>query len=372
MKQYRILHIVGSMNRGGIETWLMHVLRHIDRQQYHMDFLVHTDQPGAYDDEVRELGSNIISCPLDRKRPWLYASRFKRILRECGPYDVVHSHAYFFTGFILSLTTYVPHLFRISHIYPPSDKKKQTFQRIAYRKIATFLISRHADILLFDSQHSRDSFQCLCPHIPKSVVYCGIDLMPYQKTISRGDVRRSLRIPEDKPLITYVARFFPHKNHAQMVRIADMLNKDGYHYHFAMVGSHGPLLEQFEHIAKQRQDMSFFKSLQDISSLLLASDIFFFPSLHEGFGIVAVEASAAGLPVVATDLLSIREACSPTNQALMFPPNNDEIACKHIVKILSNDELKQKISLEAISWAQKFSITNSVTELIAMYQKASG
>ena len=41
----RVLHVLGGMNRGGVETWLMHVLRHIDRNRFRMDFLVHTVNP---------------------------------------------------------------------------------------------------------------------------------------------------------------------------------------------------------------------------------------------------------------------------------------------------------------------------------------
>jgi hypothetical protein len=41
----RVLQIVGGMNRGGIETWLMHVLRHIDRDRFQIDFVVHVDNP---------------------------------------------------------------------------------------------------------------------------------------------------------------------------------------------------------------------------------------------------------------------------------------------------------------------------------------
>ena len=51
----RILQVVGNLNRGGTETWLMNVLRHLDRDRYQMDFLVHTTNPGAYDDEARRL-----------------------------------------------------------------------------------------------------------------------------------------------------------------------------------------------------------------------------------------------------------------------------------------------------------------------------
>ncbi|MHB8765319.1 MAG: glycosyltransferase family 1 protein, partial [Deferrisomatales bacterium] len=50
------------MDRGGAETWLMHVLRRIDRDRYRMDFLVHTEQRCAYDDEIRTLGSRVIPC----------------------------------------------------------------------------------------------------------------------------------------------------------------------------------------------------------------------------------------------------------------------------------------------------------------------
>ena len=60
----RILHVVIEMapSGGGVSTWLRDVLRHIDREQFRMDFLVHTDQPQAFDDEVRGLGSRILPC----------------------------------------------------------------------------------------------------------------------------------------------------------------------------------------------------------------------------------------------------------------------------------------------------------------------
>jgi hypothetical protein len=76
-----ILHVVGEMNMAGIETWLMYILRHIDRDRFQMDFLVNTAQPGAYDEEIRALGSKVILCshPL---RSWLHAPNFKRILHE--------------------------------------------------------------------------------------------------------------------------------------------------------------------------------------------------------------------------------------------------------------------------------------------------
>ena len=98
----RILHVVGGMNRGGIETWLMHILRHIDRDRFQMDFLVHTTSSCAYDQEILSLGSQIIPC-CQPSQPWLYALNFRRILREYGPYDIVHSYVHHFSGYVLLL-----------------------------------------------------------------------------------------------------------------------------------------------------------------------------------------------------------------------------------------------------------------------------
>src|ERR1700678_3039861 len=98
----RILHVLGKLDRGGAETWLVQVLRNIDRQKYQMDFLVHTADPGAYDEEVRALGSRIIPC-LSPSNPVQYAYNFQRILTRYGAYDVVHSHVHHFSGYVLML-----------------------------------------------------------------------------------------------------------------------------------------------------------------------------------------------------------------------------------------------------------------------------
>jgi hypothetical protein len=58
----KILHVVGAMNCGGVETWLMHLLRRSDPTQYNLHFLVHTDKIAYYDEEICRLGSEIISA----------------------------------------------------------------------------------------------------------------------------------------------------------------------------------------------------------------------------------------------------------------------------------------------------------------------
>src|SRR6266404_6041638 len=71
-KPLRVLQVLYRADRGGAETWLLHVLRHINRDQIAMDFLVHDKKPGAYDAEITARGARIFICSGHRNllRQW--------------------------------------------------------------------------------------------------------------------------------------------------------------------------------------------------------------------------------------------------------------------------------------------------------------
>jgi hypothetical protein len=87
----RILHQLGGLDRGGIETWLMHVLRRTDRRQFQMDFFVRGDARGEYEDELEALGSKI-GRTLHHRNPPRFAADVREFVRQNGPYDIFHSH----------------------------------------------------------------------------------------------------------------------------------------------------------------------------------------------------------------------------------------------------------------------------------------
>lgn len=368
--QIRILQVIGAMNRAGIETWLMRILRSIDRERFHMDFLVHTDEPGAYDDEIRSLGSKIIPC-LNASRPWSYTKNFRQIINEHGPYDIVHSQQYLFSGLVLRLAAQLGVPIRIAHMHPLGDIRQGSLGRRAYTRVMTGWISKYANCIIAPSVNSLEAFQTICDCSDKynDVVYNCLDLECFNRKIDRNQIRKDYGLPTDLPIVTYVARFVPHKNHIQMVRVADLINRDGIRAHFVMAGSHGECLDDLSKIASGRKDITCLVGLPDITNLLLASDLFFFPSLEEGFGVVAIEAAAAGLPVVACDLPTIREACAPSHRAFMFPSDNDEVASGNILKILNNSALREQLSVDARPWASQFSIEQSVTKLTSVYER---
>jgi glycosyltransferase involved in cell wall biosynthesis len=305
----RILHTVGSLNRGGAETWLMHVLRHIDREQFQLDFLVETTEPATYDDEARAFGSRIIPCP-HTNRPWQYGRDFKRLMREYGPYDIIHSHIHNYSGYVMRLAHAVGVPIRIvqSHTDRTSLWAQASLPRRAYIKLMQHWVHRYATHGLGVSKKAANSqFGPDWSADPRfRVLYCGIDLTPYAIPIDRTAVRASLGIPPDAFVIGHVGRFVDIKNHTFLVDIAAEVARRHSNTYLLLIGDGElrPAIEQ--QVAHEGlADRAIIGPQPEVPPLLRgAMDVFVLPSHFEGLPIVGMEAQTAGLPMVISDVVS--------------------------------------------------------------------
>jgi len=365
----RVLQLVRIMNRAGVETWLMHLLRHFDRREIAMDFLVQTSTPGAYDEEIRSRGAQIIACHPPRQ-PVRYGLDFQNALRRYGPYDVVHSHNYFGSGLDLPLAAHGEVEKRIAHIHPASDIAAERPLRWFYRRTMARSIRRYATCMLAPSHASLEAIGAYGDFsgLPSGVVRNCVDLSAYRAPLDRAAARRALGLPADRPVVVYVARFVPHKNHGLLLQVADRLNGMGVPAHFAAAGTDGESRAAFQRACAARRDFSVLVDPPDIAPLLACADLFLFPSLEEGFGAVAIEAAAAGLPVVATSLPAIREACAPSHREFMFAPNDGQAAAAAVRTILRDAALAQRLASDARNWADDFSIGAVAEQLAEIYR----
>ena len=90
----RVLHMLDGLDRGGIETMLMNLYRHIDRSQVQFDFLLTNPNHCEYEDEVLSLGGRIFKIPrFSFTRPYHYTHAIDVFLSEHQEYSIIHSHS---------------------------------------------------------------------------------------------------------------------------------------------------------------------------------------------------------------------------------------------------------------------------------------
>jgi glycosyltransferase involved in cell wall biosynthesis len=309
MRPIRVLHVVGSLNRGGIETWLMSVLRQADRRRFQIDFVVSNRSQSPLEKEIQDLGSRIHVC-MAHSQPIPYAFRLARLLRE-QPYDIVHSHLHHLNG-VVSLIASVSRVpVRIVHSHfaisgteaeaAGFDRPRYRFARLLMRSSATGELgcSAPAGRALFGANWDRSS--------NNRVLFCGIDLKPFRFSPERRSIRSAFDIPSDAHVIGHAGRFVAQKNHTFFIDVAREYARIDSSAHFLLAGN-GPLWNELKNRAASLPESDrfhFVGARDDVPNLMAgAMDCFLFPSHFEGLPLVLVEAQAAGLPCILSDVVA--------------------------------------------------------------------
>lgn len=307
--QTRILQVVDGMYRAGLETWLMHILRHIDRERYRMDFLVQDFDEAHYDREIRSLGSEVIPC-IPRYNLPKHTCDFRRILREHGPYDVVHAHYHFYNGYALELARRAGVPVRITHSHNDTSgpDSEGGIGRRAFIKAARYLQSRNAtEGIAVSEGAARALFGKDWHKDPRwSILYTSIVPERFEGPVDRAAVRREFGVAKDAFVVGHVGRFMKQKNHRFLVEIFAEISRRDPEARLVLVGA-GPLQEEVEGYLKSRgvRDKTVMAGVHPDPERLMRGlmDVFVLPSLHEGLPLVGIEAQASGLPFFFSDVI---------------------------------------------------------------------
>ena len=305
----RVLHLVGRMDVGGAESRLLDLLRHSSPEKVRFTFGCFGGEPGRLAEQVTTAGGEFVFLG-DAAKPLTLRRELIRLLRS-GRFDVLHTHLHFFSGLCVEAAFRAGVPSRIVHIRVTDDARVGSIARRLYRQAMRSLVQRYATDIVDVSQAAMLSF-CgnTWQHDRRArVIHNGFDFERFRRSGAAREVRREFHIPSGAAVAIHVGRFQPQKNHAAMLDAATRLQAAGRDVHWVFVGD-GPLRPSCEAAwtaAGLRERAHFTGVRSDIPRLLEGADVFVFPSRFEGLPGAVIEALAAGLPVVASDIATVRE-----------------------------------------------------------------
>jgi glycosyltransferase involved in cell wall biosynthesis len=157
------------------------------------------------------------------------------------------------------------------------------------------------------------------------VIYYGYPLSRFEEAVDAEGVRSEFGWPVDSRIIVNIGRFTPQKNHRVVLEATRLVYEQDQRVRLLLVGS-GRLRDTVDRLiddAGLREICATTGGRTDVPRLLLASDAFFLPSLWEGLPGAAMEALAAGLPVVASDIRPILDIVPFFPDSILTAPPND-------------------------------------------------
>lgn len=297
----RVLQVTYAMNRGGAETLVMNVLRHIDRSKVIFDFLENDQTEGdkQYDQEIRNLGGRIYRAPKYITNPIRYARFCDEFFEEHHEYHIVHGHFMKAAAPVYLESAKKHGRFTIAHSHNTKDgnKLKDAALRVLrypVRNIADefFACSEDAGKYAFGKKIvESDHFK---------VIKNGIDVNKFSSIIDSHDKAKHDLGFADNIVVGNVGRLYPQKNQRFLLEVFRQISQQRPDAVLLILGD-GILRTELEEYARQlgiSEKVVFLGSVEDTSIYYSAMDLFIFPSLFEGLSLSMLEAQAAGLPLV--------------------------------------------------------------------------
>jgi len=190
----------------------------------------------------------------------------------------------------------------------------------------------------------------------------GIDIDKFQKiTRSRSEIRKELGIPEDASVVLSIGELDDNKNHIVVVNA--LKNIPGVYY---LICGIGPNKEKLQNAGlKERLILAGYR--KDISDIIGASDIFAFPSKHEGLPVSLLEAMAGGLPVICSNIRGNNDLIVNSKNGFLLSTNDSDEWTNAIKKMVDILELRRNFIEQSNHIISKYNINNVKKELIQIY-----
>jgi glycosyltransferase EpsF len=310
-----VLQITGAMNMGGAEVMMMDVTRH-KSQDIHFDYLINYNtkakiKTGDFDAELEERGCGLyhIGAQWDIG-PYDYIKKFKQLIGIIGVPDVAHIHMNAKSGIIALAAKRAGIKKIIVHSHADLKIRGHWFKVFLSKielKFQQYLMARFATDYWGCSKEANESlyYKNLLTSEHSAIINNAVDVAKFQSPNMDAvkELQSQLKLKEDTLILGNIGRVVRHKNVSFIIEVLSRLNNEGIDFRFVYAGRDDDKKYQQEILEKAKKfnvldKVYYLGSREDVNTVIKVMDVFVGPALQEGFGLVAVEAQAAGIPCV--------------------------------------------------------------------------
>lgn len=365
---------------GGIRTYLKYNYHYFPKDEFDITILAN---PSIEKDHlIKDMTSEGIK--IEWARPiWGKNVLFYHVARMLtkNKYDLIHSQG-FFSAFHTGLVNWifrVPHVLTIHGIL--EDKylsgRLAVFKKLILKqslKNVTVFHGVGSDIL----EHFKEAF----PDFGRKkegwvVINNGIQAERFLEPVPDADhkLRKQLGFPENKFIFGFFGRFMPQKGFNYIIDAVDSIVHSGREYHdfiILAVGS-GDFERQYKNDVTQKGLDRFFHFLpfgSDISPIMKGCGAVLMPSIWEAWGLLACETLTAGIPLIASDCIGLREVIKNT-PAIRIPSHDPKALSEAMLQVIEQPELRRIFESAKETAAGRFDVKDSASKLVGLFRKTS-
>lgn len=388
-RELRVLQVFSALGVGGAETWLMALLKYFHANQNELPFRVRMDvcltggSKAVFDAEAESLGARLFYLHYTRKKLVQFTRDFRRILSN-GRYHAIHDHQDYTAGWhFLSGLGLLPPV-RIAHVHNPffcvtthdTHRVRRSTLLAGKRLLSSLATQITGTSLEILGKYGFDDSSYA--HMNRAAAHCGFDVSRYRGDYQTNhqDICREFGWDDSAKIVLFVGRLdttfgdnLNQKNPAFALEVAKACIAKDASVRMVMVGGGDEVRMELQAQVKGwglEQEIRLTGIRQDVPRLMLGSELFLFPSLEEGLGMVAVEAQAAGLRVLASEL--VPKECVVIPEVIRFHSLDATASswAQEALRLMSLPKPDLEMCNRSVS-NSAFSIENSARRLLQLY-----
>ena len=378
MKRLNLLYLIRSWEFGGSHSIVLHLMKHLPEDRYRIvcvpyDAFTAGDRLFIAQAEKRGLRIAEDRVPWRSRRDWGRARDYVSGLIEKYRIDVMHTHD--------------PHsnvMIGIGRDRWPCACVASAYGWwdgvIPFRRFVNQWIERDFSLRRFErvitvSQHMKGRIlRGTTPESRIRVIPTGFDPAPLRYGGERGEARRKLGLRDDAVVVGTVSRVSVEKGHRHLIEAAVNLVRSHPNTHVLIVGD-GPAKGDVEAQVKRlglEPHVTMTGFCEDLPAALASIDIFAQPSVEqEGLPTSVLEAEAAGLPIVASDIGGTSEAIVAGETGLLVKPGDVDALEVALRGLIGDAGKRQAMGEAARAWFEKtFTLERMIEQVSAVYDEA--